>query len=230
MKRLVASLLFFSSLLWANPDSLEVSGGFFRSKVGIWWPAKDRAVAPVAVWFHGGMTSGNCSKGLTAGSDLAELFPKFIVVSVSACKENHWWSENALAAVESALDSVSSRRGAKVDGVSLVGISDGTIGVLAYSVSGRRAVLRRILISGNLSIVGEAQAFALLPRVQAGSWSFLQGGADRLYSPERVVPWIELFCRNLDDCKLEFDPQGEHDWSYWKRNRLDWVRKSLEGL
>ena len=78
-------LLFASALAFAAPDSLviDVRGAkaSFQSPAGIWWPKKIKK-APVVVWFHGGMSSGNCAKGLVAGADFAELYPEKIVVSV----------------------------------------------------------------------------------------------------------------------------------------------------
>ena len=132
------------------PDSLLIdvrgTGSSFQSPAGIWWPKKIKK-ASVVVWFHGGMSSGNCAKGLVAGADFAELYPEKIVVSVSACRENHWVTKAAINAVDAVLDSVAAKRGAPVEHVSLVGVSDGSLGVLVYSLEGRRAVDDRLLMS-----------------------------------------------------------------------------------
>lgn len=189
----------------------------------------------VAVWFHGGMTSSNCSKGLVAGDDLAKMLPDFIVVSVSACLENHWVTPVAVGWVDAALDSVAARRGALVDEVYLVGISDGALGVLAYSIWGKRRVDSRVLMSSYGAAFGEASEVAAIPRLKTGRWRFIQGGADRLYPADVTVPWITRFCdevgavengnlkAELGRCDLKFDPNGEHDWSYWKSRHKDWI-------
>ena len=143
------------------PDSLMVPVGSsdVQSPTGIWWPKavkaksktayknasqmKSRANAAkssVVVWFHGGMGSSNCEKGLVAGNDFANLYPEKIVVSVSACRENHWITKNMIDVVDAALDSVAARRRSPVERVSLVGVSDGSLGVLVYSLEGRRLV------------------------------------------------------------------------------------------
>ena len=213
------------------PDSLLIdvrgTGSSFQSPAGIWWPKKIKK-ASVVVWFHGGMSSGNCAKGLVAGADFAELYPEKIVVSVSACRENHWVTKAAINAVDAALDSVAAKRGAPVEHVSLVGVSDGSLGVLVYSLEGRRAVDDRLLMSSFGAFLGGAVELAAPKKMQVGRFRFLQGGKDRLYPSDQTVPWITEFCKVVQvDCELRFDPEGEHDWSYWKGKRMEWIRDAI---
>lgn len=193
------------------------------SDVGLWW-GKDKAKSPVAIWFHGGMTSGNCQKGLVAGDDLAKLVPNYTVVSVSACRNSHWVTPAASQWVDAALDSIAKRRNVSVDSVYLVGISDGALGVLAYSAWGRRGQVARVLISANGQALGRAENLAMQLAAKKGGWRFIQGGMDRLYPADVTVPWIETFCKNVGaECDLKFDPAGEHDWKYWQNKRKDWI-------
>ena len=213
------------------PDSLLIdvcgTGSSFQSPAGIWWPKKLKK-ASVVVWFHGGMSSGNCAKGLVAGADFAELYPEKIVVSVSACRENHWVTKAAINAVDAALDSVAAKRGAPVEHVSLVGVSDGSLGVLVYSLEGRRAVDDRLLMSSFGAFLGGAVELAAPKKMQVGRFRFLQGGKDRLYLSDQTVPWITEFCKAVQvDCELRFDPEGEHDWNYWKGKRMEWIRDAI---
>lgn len=246
--RLRAVFVLLLACVYANaaPDTLSVPVGNsdFQSPTGVWWPQSanskksakvkkleknKRESAPVVVWFHGGMGSGNCAKGLVAGADFAELYPKKIVVSVSACRENHWVTKGMMDAVDAALDSVAARRKTPVERVSLVGVSDGALGVLVYSLEGRRAVEDRLLMSSFGRLLGDAAAIAgaKADRMRMGRWRFLQGGKDRLYPSGETVPWITEFCKAVQvDCELRFDPEGEHDWSYWKDKRMDWIREA----
>jgi pimeloyl-ACP methyl ester carboxylesterase len=174
------------------------------------------------------MTSGNCQKGLVAGEAFSNIFPDVVVLSASACKENHWATEVMVSAVDAALDSVARRRRGFVEEVSLVGVSDGSLGVLVYSMYGKRRVKNRLLLSSYGKLLGEAPAVAAFPKMNSGRWRFLQGGADRLYPPSETIPWIQDFCKNVGaDCDLRYDPSGEHDWSYWQGHHLDWIREAF---
>ena len=248
--RLALPLVFFFCVAsFASQDSLSVSVQGVKSAVGVWWPVPSKAKTPakvpakakakqavqfaksdVVVWFHGGMTSGNCEKGLVAGDDFSKLFPNVIVVSASACRDKHWATGVMVAAVDAAIDSVAARRGSPVDTISLVGVSDGALGVLVYSIQGKRRVKGRLLASSFGKLLGEARVLAGMSasRMRFGRWRFLQGGNDRLFPVAEAVPWIEEFCREVRaDCTLRFDPAGEHDWSYWREKHLDWIRESF---
>lgn len=224
------------------PDSLMVPVGASgaQSPTGIWWPKSvnskksqkvksvNAAKSSVVVWFHGGMGSSNCAKGLVAGMDFAELYPEKIVISVSACRENHWVTKNMIGVVDAALDSVAARRKSPVERVSLVGVSDGSLGVLVYSLEGRRLVDDRLLMSSFGGFLGEPTPLAVSPKMHTGRWRFLQGGKDRLYPSDQTVPWITDFCKAVQvDCELRFDPEGEHDWSYWKDKHMEWIREAV---
>lgn len=224
----VLAVLFASVVAFASQDSLAIEAGGIISNVGVWWPDSTKK-APIVIWFHGGMSSGNCSKGFVAGDDFSKIYPKAIVVSASACRENHWATPQIVAVLERTLDSIAVVRKRPVEEVSLVGVSDGAIGVFFYSLNGRRHVQDRLLISSNGSLLGDAQKFASFQKYKEGRWRFLQGGSDRLYPTNLTVPWIDGFCKALkSDCDLRFDPAGEHDWSYWKNKRMEWILEAIK--
>ena len=170
------------------------------------------------------MTSGNCQKGLVAGSDLSKMLPSYTVISASACKQDHWVEPTTIQAVDESLDALAKRQNKSIDTVSLVGISDGSLGVIAYSMWGKRKIKNRILMSSYGATLGPATQVAAQPPIKNGNWRFIQGGKDRLYPAEAALPWIQEFCQNIGtSCDLKFDPQGEHDWSYWQNKHADWI-------
>jgi len=189
---------------------------------GVWWSQNKKG--PVTVWFHGGMTSNNCEKGLVAGSDFFEMVPAQTVVSASACGSNHWVTRAAIEWVDAALDTIAARRGAPVDTVNLVGISDGGLGVLSYASWGKRPQMNRLLMSAYGPSLGRAQDVAAQLAPRKGRWLFLQGGSDRLYPSQETFPWDAIFCKNIGtECDTKLDPAGEHDWSYWQKKRKNWI-------
>ena len=152
------------------------------------------------------------------------MLTHYTVVSASACRQDHWLSPGTIQAVDIALDSLEKRDRAKITEISLIGISDGSLGVIAYSMWGKRKIANRTLISSFGETLGPAAQVARLPQMQNGQWRFIQGGNDRLYPTEASIPWIQDFCQNVGTkCDLKFDPQGEHDWSYWQNNHKDWI-------
>lgn len=215
--------------------NVPVGKGMSKSPVGIWWPAakgnspKALSGAPVIVWFHGGMKSSNCEKGLTAGKPISELVPEAVVISVSACKENHWATSQMVQVVDAALDSLSQRMGHPVKEVSLVGVSDGFFGVMFYTLYGKRQTVKnRLMISSYGPFLGTAPEVTTAMKGKSGRWRFLQGGSDRLYPSGETLPWIQDFCRNVgSDCDLKYDPAGEHDWSYWEKRYSQWIRDAI---
>lgn len=217
--------------VWSLADTLAVRIPGWQSVAAYWPPApRDARRAPVVVWLHGGMGSANCAKGLTAGLPLLDsaLHKKAWVVSPSACGEHHWVASGP-ALVDALLDSLERRRGFAVDSIELVGVSDGGMGVVAYSLQGRRTVTRRLLISTYAGQLADASLLAQQPRIRQGRWIFLQGGADRLFPPARTRPWMTEFCSHLGSlqCLVRFDPSGEHDYAWWRAHRLDWLQQSL---
>ena len=198
--------------------------------VGVWRSIskKNQPATGTIVWFHGGMTSNNCQKGLAAGGGLANTLPNYTVVSASACKQNHWVEPSTIQAVDDALDSLARKQKKDINEISLVGISDGSLGVIAYSLWGKRKIQNRILISSYGESLGPAAQVATQAALKSGRWRFIQGGADRLYPSEKTLPWIQEFCQNVGtSCDLKFDPQGEHDWSYWQNKHKDWILENF---
>lgn len=215
-----------------SADSLELLQPNFKSPAAVWYKGSPKN-PNVFVWFHGGMQSSKCAKGYEAGAALLPFLEKArgenIVASVSACREHHWLSNEAMSAVDQLLDTLERRWKLKIDTVSLVGVSDGGLGILSYSFVGKRAVKARLLVSTNLSAVSGSQNFYLESKLQRGSWTFLQGGSDRLYPAARTVPWIEAFCQKIGpkNCRLRFDEKGEHDWSWWTAHQNFWIQEFL---
>lgn len=228
MRACLIFLLAVSAAFALESFSVNVSG--FASPVGVWAPAA-RKDAPVVVWFHGGMTSPKCAKGLEAGEGFSKFAPNAVVASPSACGRQVWPSEFGVKVTDALLDTLERRLGRQITEVNLVGVSDGALGVVYYSLFGRRGVKHRLLVSSYLEPFGHPQQLAREPKLRLGAWTFLQGGSDRLYPAERTHPWLSEFCRARGaNCTLRFDAAGEHDWSYWAEKRADWILEFVRSL
>lgn len=227
--KIIAILMLFVCAALAVPnDTLTISVNGYSTSAGAWHSQKIKKDAPVVIWFHGGMRSSRCAKGLEAGAMYFELDSTAIVISPSACLENDWLNMAVLETVDRQLDLLEKRIGLKISNVNLVGVSDGGLGVAAYSVVGKRNVKHRLLVSSFLPNMDRDGNLKNENRVKTGDWTFVQGGGDRLYPAEYSMPWIQNFCSGLVRCKIHFDPKGEHDWSYWKVNQMGWIREFID--
>lgn len=225
---LIFSLGFVQAADW---DSLRVYVGQGKSAAGIWIPRKKLPKhPPVLIWLHGGMQSGKCEKGFEAAkAALPWLNGRGIVVaSPSVCREKHWLSPEGLHAIEALLDTLEQRFSIDPQQVTLMGVSDGGFGVLHYSLAGRRAVARRILVSTYPGAwIPQTQIADVKEKFSRGSWLFLQGGADRLFPEHLTKPWMETFCTQVPHCRLRWDSLGEHDFSWWAEHRPTWIQECL---
>lgn len=183
-----------------------------------------KAKSQVVIWFHGAMSSARCNKGLEAGRGFLEFVPQAIVISPSACKNENWLREKSIQRIDSVLNSLEEVRNQQIDSVYLVGVSDGALGVFAYSVFGKRNIKSRLLVSGFLKALGEPFEFQNIERLKKGSWWLLQGAQDRLYPADLTFLWNREFCKISGmKCVLHEDIHGEHDWSYWVKNHRNWI-------
>lgn len=221
-------LFFLFSQAFATQDSIVLFEDGFKSLAGVWSTSSHKQKSPsVIIWFHGGMQSPNCQKGLIAGKGLFEHLndSNIIIASPSACQNNHWLSPSLTSITDKLIDSLEGHFKFSIQEVHLAGVSDGTLGVLAYSINGKRNVLSRLLISSNLSILGDFQKLSQIKKIKTGKWLFLQGGRDRLYPASHVLPWLYSFCESIgSSCNIVFDAEGEHDWSYWVEKHPNQIR------
>ena len=182
------------------------------------------------IWLHGGMQSGNCQKGLTAGEALLPYVEGsgVVIASPSVCRDKHWLTPEGQASIESLIDSVERRFPIDTTRITMVGVSDGGFGVLNYSINGKHHLAHHIMIStyGGVWIPLEALP-QVTPALSHGTWQFLQGGADGIFAASEAKPWIEAFCKAVPNSALHFEPEGEHDMAWWNKNRADLLRTTF---
>jgi pimeloyl-ACP methyl ester carboxylesterase len=212
-------------------DSLQIRVGSQASAAGIWAQKKSsKKPMGLMVWMHGGMQGPNCEKGLQAGKALLPWVSgqNVVVASPSACGARNWLSDAGLEAMESLIDSAMKRFPIDRSRIDLVGVSDGGFGVAHYSLKGKRTIARRVLVSTHVGAWIPAQSISeVAPQFSQGSWLFLQGGADKNFPGEATRPWIQAFCAQVPRATLVWEPQGEHDLSWWVKNRPEQLRTAF---
>jgi pimeloyl-ACP methyl ester carboxylesterase len=175
------------------------------------------------VWFHGGMRSQNREKGLEAHRALLSFVDPaaYYFCSPSAFAGADWLSPEAMAHTEILIDYMLAHYPVDPHNLNLVGVSDGNLAVIRYSMDGKRPVRRRLLISSAPQIVLPPENLAAQKRFAAGSWDFFQGGRDRLFPVDQVLPYLQQWEKTFPNVRVHYYPDGEHDFSYYSSNALD---------
>lgn len=175
------------------------------------------------VWFHGGMRSQNREKGLEAHRALLAFVDPdaYYFCSPSAYGGSDWLSEEAVPRADALIDYMLAHYPIDPKNINLAGVSDGNLAVIRYSMDGKRDVRRRLLISSAPQLALPPENLAAQRRFVIGSWDFFQGGRDRLFPAEAVMPYLEEWRKTFPNVRVHFYPEGEHDFSYYQQNALD---------
>ncbi len=180
------------------------------------------------VWFHGGMRSQNREKGLEAHRPLLAFADstRFVMASASAFAGRDWLSPAALGTVDALIDTLHALYPLG-DDLRLVGVSDGCLGIIRYATTGKRRAGRKVLISSLPQLAVTDAQLRGDRRLLEGRWDFLQGGRDRLFPAQVVLPLLKEWERLNPDAHLHFYPEGEHDFSYYSTHAADLLRSLL---
>lgn len=179
-----------------------------------------RRPSGLVVWLHGGMRSANREKGFEAHRAWLPFLPagRYYLCSPSAFGGAEWPTPQGLGHIEALIAHMLSAYPIDSADISLVGVSDGGLGVIAYSLQGRFALRRRVLISSAPQLVLPMEALPGQARFARGRWDFLQGGRDRLFPPDQVFPYLRRFESLYPNAKFHAFPEGEHDFAWYARN------------
>ncbi|HKP97084.1 MAG TPA: hypothetical protein VJ385_15145 [Fibrobacteria bacterium] len=199
----------------SRPDGKSAGGGP-RRKPGL------------IVWLHGGMRSRNREKGWEAHRALLPFIDPaaYHLCSPSAFGGQEWPTPKGMAHIDALIGYMTAHYPVDPADINVVGVSDGNLGVIAYSLQGGHAFRRRVLISSAPQWVLPLEALPGQARFARGSWDFLQGGRDRLFPADQVIPYLREWERLYPNAHLHFFPEGEHDFSYYAENAPD-LLKSL---
>lgn len=202
------------------PPALHVRIGFDSNACGISLPAGGAPKgkkAGLIVWLHGGMRSANREKGLEAHRGWLAYLParRYYVCSPSAFGGAEWPTPQGLAHIEALIAYMLQTYPIDPGDISMVGVSDGSLGVIAYSLQGKRALRHRVLISSAPQLILPAESLAGQARFAQGTWDFVQGGKDRLFPADQVFPYLERFHSLYPNARVHAFAEGEHDFSWY---------------
>lgn len=191
--------------------------------------AESRRKPGLIVWLHGGMRSANREKGFEAHRALLPFVDPtaFHLCSPSAFGGQEWPTPAGMAHIDALIGYMESHYPVDTADILLVGVSDGNLGVIVYSLQGRYAVSRRVLISSAPQLVLPLESLPGRTRFAAGTWDFLQGGRDRLFPPDQVIPYLKQWENLYSNAHLHYFPEGEHDFSFYSDHAAELLRSLL---
>ncbi|MEO7776372.1 MAG: hypothetical protein ABIY63_02500 [Fibrobacteria bacterium] len=193
-------------------------------------PARKAARKPgLIVWLHGGMGGRNREKGLEAHRALLPFVAPgaYYLCSPSAFGGAEWPTPHGIAHIDALLDYMAAHYDFDQGDINLVGVSDGNLGIIAYSLNGKRGLHRRVLISSAPQLVLPPESLPGQARFGTGSWDFLQGGRDRLFPSDQVIPYLQRWEALYPNAHLHYFPEGEHDFSFYSENAADLLKGLL---
>jgi pimeloyl-ACP methyl ester carboxylesterase len=202
------------------PPTLHLRIGADSNACGISLPAGGApkgGKAGLIVWLHGGMRSPNREKGLDAHRGWLAYLParRYYVCSPSAYGGADWLTPQGLGHIEALIKHMLKAYRIDPGDISMVGVSDGSLGVIAYSLQGRWPLRHRVLISSAPQLVLPLENLAGQARFAQGTWDFVQGGKDRLFPADQVMPYLDRFHTLYPNAQVHAFPEGEHDFSWY---------------
>jgi pimeloyl-ACP methyl ester carboxylesterase len=181
---------------------------------------------PLIVWLHGGMGGRDPEKGFESHRALTPFVgpSDYYLCSPSAFLGQEWTRPQGIAHVDALIDYMASRYPVDAKDITLAGVSDGCLGVIAYSVGGKREIRRRVLISSAPQLVLPLESLAGQSGFAKGTWDFFQGGRDRLFPSEKVIPYLRQWEKLYPNARLHYYPEGEHDFSFYAEHAAHALR------
>ena len=146
----------------------------------------------------------------------------------SAFGGRDWLSPAAQATTESLIDTLCALYPIEPADITLFGVSDGSLAVIRYGAEGRRIIRRKVLVSTLPQLAITQEALPAQRRFAEGRWDFIQGGDDRLFPAQAVVPFLKEWERLYPNAHLHYFQEGEHDFGYYAVHAPDLLRDLLK--
>jgi pimeloyl-ACP methyl ester carboxylesterase len=181
------------------------------------------------LWLHGGMSSNNSAKGAEAHRVLLPFVNDrdYYICSPSAFAGQDWLSTGGLRHIDALIDYMLLRYPIDPGNITMVGVSDGSLGVIAYSTAGKYPLRRRLLISSYPQIAIPLESLAGHAEFAKGKWDFLQGGQDRLFPATEVMPYLDRWKSLYPNTTVHYYPDGEHDFSFYAARSQNLLKSLL---
>ena len=178
---------------------------------------------PVHVYLHGGVSRERRAEGAWWSNPEPYLRPDAIVVFPESWPESLWWQSSQVENLAGTLNDIKRLYNVNENAVYLLGVSDGATGAYYHAFKATTPWAAFLAFNGHpLVLAGPstgADGQMYVTNLRNKPLLVLNGGQDRLYPVNSVVPYIRLF---IDaGVQAVFRPQAEagHDLRWWDVER-----------
>ena len=230
--RLLLPFMFFTlPVMGADTDTKTetVTLGPNHNLCGITVPANPEKPSGLIIWFHGGMRTTNKDKGSQAHLALLPFIDsgRYYLASPSAFQGEDWLSLKGMENTEALITYMLKTYSIDKNNISLIGVSDGCLGVIHYSLRAKHPVKKRLLFSCLPQLILKEKDLREQKVLYQGSWHFFQGGKDRLFPGEKALPFLKYWEQTVPGTEIHWYPEGLHDFSYFAGHAGEAIRDIL---
>ena len=174
---------------------------------------------PVRVYLHGGVARPRRADSdwwrnheRFARSDSLVVFPESWVDSV-------WWESSQVENLTGVLNDIKRRYNVNENAVYLLGVSDGATGVFYHAFKAPTPWAAFLSFNGHPVVLANASTFAdgqmYVTNLRNKPIFAINGGQDRLYPIDSVVPFLQLFVNAGVSIDFHPRPEAGHNMQWW---------------
>ncbi|MFC1584008.1 hypothetical protein ACFL5V_00525 [Fibrobacterota bacterium] len=196
---------------------LILSIGPHKNICGITAPEHPDKTPGLIIWFHGGMNSPVKDKGGTAHLAMLPFIGdgRYYLASPSAFRGQDWLSAGGMESTGALINYMLKTYAIDKTNINLAGVSDGCLAVIGYSLRTKHPIKRRLLFSSFPALVINREGVREQKVLYQGTWHFFQGGKDRLFPGEKVLPFLNYWEHTIPGTRVYWFPEGLHDFSFY---------------
>ena len=193
---------------------------------------------PVRVYLHGGVSRPRRDEAPFWRNPDRFLRDDAFVVFPESWSDAMWWQANQAENLTGMLNDIKRRYNINENALSLLGVSDGATGVFYHAFKAPTPWASFLSFNGHPVVLANASTFAdgqmYVTNLRNKPLFAVNGGRDRLYPIESVVPFLRLFV----DAGVQIDfrpkPEAEHNMAWWDEESPNvdaflttWTRRPL---
>ncbi|MEE2792344.1 MAG: PDZ domain-containing protein [Acidobacteriota bacterium] len=174
---------------------------------------------PVRVYLHGGVSRPRRDEANWWRNQERYTRADAIVVFPESWREAMWWQANQVENLEGLLNDLKRDYNVNENAVHLLGVSDGATGVFYHAFKAPTPWAGFLSFNGHPVVLAnpatDADGQMYVTNLRNKPFFVINGGQDRLYPVESVVPFLQLFADAGVFLDFRPKPEGGHNMQWW---------------